>query len=163
MKRATRHCDDFCLCMMVGKKGEVVAENPKERNTLYQYNVYGGGRAGVMFEEGYIESEEGVLMDVRQHVDKKIIFEATEDFFTIGFNTFDKGQNWEGRLVEKNETTLDLDLIRQLNKSTFLICFDGKPIVNDKEMRRYDYAKINLSKNYSIQLNGGVLGLFYKN
>ena len=87
MRRATRHCEDFCLCIMVGKKGEVVAENPDDRFTLYQYNIYGGGKAGVMFEEGYIESESRVLMDLRQHVRKKVIFEATDDFFTVGFNT----------------------------------------------------------------------------
>ena len=163
MRRATRHCEDFCLCIMVGKKGEVVAENPDDRFTLYQYNIYGGGKAGVMFEEGYIESESRVLMDLRQHVRKKVIFEATDDFFTVGFNTLDKDQNWEGRLVKENETTLDLDYIRELKKETFLICFDGKPIVNDKQMKRYDYARIDLSKDYDITLNNGALGLFFKN
>ena len=163
MRRATRHCEDFCLCIMVGKKGEVVAENPDDRFTLYQYNIYGGGKAGVMFEEGYIESESRVLMDLRQHVRKKVIFEATDDFFTVGFNTLDKDQNWEGRLVKENETILDLDYIRELEKETFLICFDGKPIVNDKQMKRYDYAGIDLSKDYNVTLNSGVLGLFFKN
>ena len=162
MRRATRHCEDFCLCIMVGKKGEVVAENPDDRFTLYQYNIYGGGKAGVMFEKGYIESESRVLMDLRQHVRKKVIFEATDDFFTVGFNTLDKDQNWEGRLVKENETTLDLDYIRELEKETFLICFDGKPIVNDKQMKRYDYARLDLSKDYNI-INDGVLGLFFKN
>ena len=162
MRRATRHCEDFCLCIMVGKKGEVVAENPDDRFTLYQYNIYGGGKAGVMFEEGYIESESRVLMDLRLHVRKKVIFEATEDFFTIGFNTLDKDQNWEGRLVKDDETTLDLDYIRELEKETFLICFDGQPIVNNKQMKRYDYARLDLSKDYNI-INNGVLGIFYKN
>ena len=163
MRRATRHCEDFCLCIMVGKKGEVVAENPDDRFTLYQYNIYGGGKAGVMFEEGYIESESRVLMDLRQHVRKKVIFEATDDFFTVGFNTLDKDQNWEGRLVKENETILDLDYIRELEKETFLICFDGKPIVNNKQMKRYDYARIDLSKDYVVSLNNGTLGLFFKN
>ena len=116
-----------------------------------------------MFEEGYIKSEAGVLMDLRPHVHKKVIFEATEDFFTIGFNTLDKNQNWEGRLVKKNETKLDLNYIRELEKETFLICFDGKPVVNNKQMKRYDYARINLSKDYDIKLNNGALGLFFKN
>ena len=162
-RRAIRHCDDFCLCVNVGKKGYVIAESPEERYTIFQYNIYGGGKAGVMFEEGYIESQAGVLMDLRQHVHKKVIFEATEDFFTIGFNTLDKDQNWEGRLVKDNETILDLDHIRQLEKQTFLICFDGKPIVNEKQMKRYDYARIDLSKDYNVTLNNGVLGLFFKN
>ena len=158
-----RHCEHFSLCVNVGKKGHVIAEDPRERFTIYQYNIYGGGKAGVMFEEGYIESQVGVLMDLRPHIHKKVIFEATEDFFTIGFNTLDKNQNWEGRLVNKNETKLDLNYIRELEKETFLICFDGKPLVNNKQMKRYDYAAINLSKDYDIKLNNGVLGLFFKN
>ena len=161
-RRAIRHCDDFCLCVNVGKKGHVIAESPEERYTIFQYNIYGGGKAGVMFEEGYIESQVGVLMDLRPHIHKKVIFEATEDFFTIGFNTLDKDQNWEGRLVKENETTLDLDYIRELEKETFLICFDGKPIVNNKQMKRYDYARLDLSKDYTI-INNGVLGIFFKN
>ena len=158
-----RHCEHFSLCVNIGKKGHVIAEDPRERFTIYQYNIYGGGKAGVMFEEGYIESQVGVLMDLRPHIHKKVIFEATEDFFTIGFNTLDKNQNWEGRLVNKNETKLDLNYIRELEKETFLICFDGKPLVNNKQMKRYDYAAINLSKDYDIKLNNGVLGLFFKN
>ncbi len=162
-RRAVRHCEHFSLCVNIGKKGHVIAEDPRERFTIYQYNIYGGGKAGVMFEEGYIESQVGVLMDLRPHINKKVIFEATEDFFTIGFNTLDKNQNWEGRLVNKNETKLDLNYIRELEKQTFLICFDGKPLVNNKQMKRYDYAAINLSKDYDIKLNNGVLGLFFKN
>ena len=162
-RRAVRHCEHFSLCVNIGKKGHVIAEDPRERFTIYQYNIYGGGKAGVMFEEGYIESQVGVLMDLRPHIHKKVIFEATEDFFTIGFNTLDKNQNWEGRLVKKNETKLDLNYIRELEKETFLICFDGKPVVNNKQMKRYDYARINLSKDYDIKLNNGALGLFFKN
>tara|TARA_B100001250_G_scaffold317102_2_gene279554 strand:+ start:2450 stop:2941 length:492 start_codon:yes stop_codon:yes gene_type:complete len=163
MRKAIRHCNDFCLCVNVGKKGEVMVESPAERQTLYQYNLYGGGRAGEIFKEDYIESEVGVLLDVRKYVNDYIIFQATEDFFTIGFNTLDKGQNWEGRLVSKDETKLNLDIIRELRKETFLICFDGKPVVNEKQMKRYDYAKIDLNKDYNVELNGGALGLFYKN
>ena len=163
MRKAIRHCKDFCLCVNVGKKGEVMVESPDERQTLYQYNLYGGGRAGIMFKEGYIESEVGVLLDVKKGLNEYIIFQATDDFFTIGFNTLDKDQNWDGRLVKENETILDLDYIRQLEKETFLICFDGKPIVNDKQMKRYDYARIDLSKDYDVLLNNGALGLFFKN
>tara|TARA_B100000965_G_scaffold217427_1_gene182007 strand:+ start:1881 stop:2372 length:492 start_codon:yes stop_codon:yes gene_type:complete len=163
MRKAIRHCNDFCLCVNVGKKGEVMVESPAERQTLYQYNLYGGGRAGEIFKEDYIESEVGVLLDVRKYVNDYIIFQATEDFFTIGFNTLDKGQNWEGRLVSKDETKLNLDINRELRKETFLICFDGKPVVNEKQMKRYDYAKIDLNKDYNVELNGGALGLFYKN
>ena len=163
VRRAIRHCDDFSLCINMGKKGYVIAETPEERNTIFQYIIYGGGKAGVMFEEGYFEGRVGELMDIRKYIRKHGIFEATEDFLILGFNTLDKNQNWEGRLVSKDETKLNLDIIRELRKETFLICFDGKPVVNEKQMKRYDYAKIDLNKDYNVELNGGALGLFYKN
>ena len=36
------------------------------------------------------------------------------------------------------------------------------PIVNDKKLKRYDYAEVKYPKEYNIDLNGGVLGFFKK-
>ena len=42
--------------------------------------------------------------------------------------------------------------------------FSGKPTINNKTMKRYEYSSLDLSKEYNINLNDdGVLGLFYKN
>ena len=44
----------------------------------------------------------------------------------------------------------------------FLICFDGKPKVNGKELKRFDYSEVKYPKDYNIELNGGALGFFIK-
>ena len=91
------------------------------------------------------------------------IFHSQEDFHLVGFNTLEKDQNWEGRLVKSDENILDLYVIRELNRKGFLVCLDGKPIINNKTMKRYEYSSLDLSKEYRINLNGGALGLFYMN
>ena len=91
------------------------------------------------------------------------MFHAQEDFHLVGFNTLDKQQNWEGRLVREDETVLDLKLIRDLQRSPFLVCLNGKPIVNGKNMRRYEYSQLDSGKEYSVELNQGALGLFFQN
>ena len=93
------------------------------------------------------------------------MFEAQEDFFLIGFNKLDD-YNWEGRLIDKDESKLDLRSIYDhetpVNHRCFIVCFDGNPVVNDKKLKRYDYAEVKYPKEYKIDLNGGVLGFFKK-
>jgi hypothetical protein len=42
---------------------------------------------------------------------------------------------------------------------SWLICFDGRPLVNGKELQRMDYARLE-NKKYEIELNNSVIGLF---
>ena len=162
-KRFYRKCDEFALCVNIGKKDYVTIENPKDRFTIFQYNIYGGRRAGEMFKDGYIESKVGELMDVSEHVNKYVIFHATEDFFTIGFNTNDKNQGWEGRLLTESQLDLSKLVTPEItNKRYFILCLNGKPIVNGKKLKRYDYSEVYQTKVYDIKYNDGVIGLFTK-
>jgi len=162
-RRFHRIGNDFTLCVNIGKKDYVLAENPIDSNTIFYYGIKGIGKLGTMFSEDYVLVEEGELVDVRSYLHKFRIFHSQEDFHLVGFNTLEKGQNWEGRLIKSDEEVLDLHVIRELYKISFLVCFDGKPIVNDKTMKRYEYARLDVSKEYKVNLNGGALGLFYKN
>ena len=57
-KRFYRRCDEFAICVNIGKAGYVTAESPEDRNTIFQYIVYGKGKAGIMFTEDHIEFKE---------------------------------------------------------------------------------------------------------
>ena len=159
-RRFYRESGEFSLCVNIGKKDYVLAENPVDSNTIFYYGIKGIGKLGTMFSEDHVLVKEGEFVDVRSYLHKFRIFHSLEDFHLVGFNTLEKGQNWEGRLVKSEETVLDL------NRSyiqTFLVCFNGKPVVNDKIMKRYEYARLDLNKQYNINLDGGVLGIFCKN
>jgi len=70
------------------------------------------------------------------------------------FNTLDKSQDWTGSLVTD---TFTCD-----NDNSYLICLDGSPTVNSTTLQKFDYDKLTSGKEYSVTLNGGVLGLFTK-
>ena len=163
-KRFYRRCNDFAICVNIGKKGYVTAESPEDRNTIFQYIVYGRGKAGIMFTEDHIEFKEKELVDLRKYVHEYVMSYASEDFFIIGFNTYDKYQKWDARLITEDETELNLrtiyDKIEPVSSRVFILCLDGKPIVNDKRLKRYDYSEVFFGNTYKIDLNGGVLGLF---
>ena len=38
-KRYFRNCNDFGICVNIGKKGYVLAEDPIERTTIFQYGI----------------------------------------------------------------------------------------------------------------------------
>ena len=164
-KRYFRNCNDFGICVNIGKKGYVLAEDPIERTTIFQYGIYGVGKFARIFDPNYITFEGGKFYDVREYEKDNVVFEAQDDFFLIGFNKLDN-YDWEGRLIDDDEKVLDLKSIydqpRPVTHRCFIVCFDGNPIVNDKKLKRYDYAEVTYPKEYKIDLNHGVLGFFKK-
>ena len=154
-KRFYRKCEDFNLCVNIGQSDYVLAEHPNETNTLYYYGIYGSGKLGLMFEKELKIVKEKELIDVRDTLYEYRTFHAIENFYMIGFNTLDKNVDWDGRLICENVLTVS-------NDDSYIICFDGKPIINEVKMSRYDYVKLTKNKNYSIDIQNGVLGLFTK-
>ena len=51
--------------MNIGKKGYVLAEEPTERKTIFQYGIYGIGKFARIFDPNYIVFEGGKFYDVR--------------------------------------------------------------------------------------------------
>ena len=99
---------------------------------------------------------------MREYVHDNVVFHAQEDFFLIGFNTKDKSQGWEGRLLTETELDLTSNEPEIKTNRHFIICFDGKPIVNGKKLKRYDYSEVYPNKKYNIEYDLGVIGLFTK-
>ena len=81
--------------------------------------------------------------------------EALEDSYMVGFNTLDKDQDWDGRLVTEEKLRVE--------KESYLICFDGLPVVEKQELTRFDYGIVYPDKEYEIDVSEGVLGLFTQN
>ena len=82
------------------------------------------------------------------------IYEALEDVYVWGFNTF-SNQDWDARLLTDETLTVDGESI--------LVCLDGKPVVNDITLRRFDYSELSKEKSYDVKLNDGVIALFTRN
>ena len=162
-RRFYRHYDDFNICVNIGEKGYVIAENPNERFTIFYYGPYGKGRFGRIFSNEYIElNSENIMIDLQDYVHDSIIFEATEDFYLIGFNTLDKNIKWGYEILDKD--CIDYKLNNNINKKSFFLCLNGNISINDKEFKRYNYSAANNEKKYDIKFlkENSILGLFYQ-
>lgn len=145
-RRFYRVCGDFSLCVNIGEKGYVLAEHPNERYTIFYYGIRGRGKFARLFEEKYLNIEEGKLYDVQEYVNSNVVFQAEEDFHLIGFNTNDKNIKWQAQIINTEINKYTTEYIK-----SYLVCLDGKILINGKNFKRYDYAQLNVGKEYNIE------------
>jgi hypothetical protein len=145
-RRFYRVCGDFSLCVNIGEKGYVLAEHPNERYTTFYYGIRGKGKFAKLFEEKYLTIEEGKLYDVQEYVNSNVVFQAEEDFHLIGFNTNDKNIKWQAQIINTEINKYTTEYIK-----SYLVCLDGKILINGKNFKRYDYAQLNVGKEYNIE------------
>ena len=145
-RRFYRVCGDFSLCVNIGEKGYVLAEHPNERYTIFYYGIRGRGKFARLFEEKYLNIEEGKLYDVQEYVNSNVVFQAEEDFHLIGFNTNDKNIKWQAQIINIEINKYTTEYIK-----SYLVCLDGKILINGKNFKRYDYAQLKVGKEYNIE------------
>jgi len=145
-RRFYRVCGDFSLCVNIGEKGYVLAEHPNERYTIFYYGIRGRGKFARLFEEKYLNIEEGKLYDVQEYVNSNVVFQAEEDFHLIGFNTNDKNIKWQAQIINTEINKYTTEYIK-----SYLVCLDGKILINGKNFKRYDYAQLKVGKEYNIK------------
>ena len=75
-----------------------------------------------------------------------------EKFLIFGFNSLERNQDWDGKLITESFDGDD---------RSWLICFNGNPVVNGKELNSLDYAKLE-NKRYDVNIKDGLIGVFTK-
>ena len=155
-KNAFTKCrdDDFAICSLDVKKGWIGIEPEQSSFGLYYYVLKGSCKFGVPFKKGFDIIKEGDFYCTKDKLYDHFIIEALEDFCMIGFNTLDKPQDWNGRIVNED--------ILKVEKDGMLICFDGSPVVEDQQLAMFDYGSVHSGQEFSIDVTEGVLGLFTK-
>ena len=153
-KRYIKKCGDFSICSEMGESGLLFTEYAEERFTLYQIVLKGSGKIAKVFDnesEEVIEGEQ--IYNLKKYLGHDTIFQSYQPFHIFGFNTLDVNVDWDGRLI-KESFYCDIP-------DSYLICFDGSPIINGKQVQRLDYAKLE-KKRYDIELNDAIVGVFSK-
>ena len=89
---------------------------------------------------------------MKHYMGQTTIFESYEPFHIYGFNTLNKNQDWDGKLIRKSFDGDD---------KSWLVCFDGRPVINGVELARMDYAKLE-NKYYDVDIKNGLVGVFTK-
>ena len=153
-KRSFKKCEEFRICCAYGDKGVVFVDEHEKNKTLYSVQVKGSGRCATIFSSDYIEGDEkqNNFGCMKQFIGKHVIFESYEPFIQYGFNTLSYDHDWDGKLVKESFDGDD---------RSWLICFKGNPIINGKELRVMDYAKLE-NKHYDVTLNDALVGVFTK-
>ena len=153
-KRSFKMCEEFYICCTQGGEGVVHVEKHEDNKTLYAIQAKGSGRCATIFSSDYIEGDEkqNNFGCMKQFIGKHVIFESFEPFKQYGFNTLNYDQDWDGKLVKESFDGDD---------RSWLICFKGNPIINGKELKVMDYAKLE-NKHYDVTLNDALVGVFTK-
>jgi len=153
-KRSFKMCEEFYICCTQGGEGVIHVEKHEDNKTLYAIQAKGSGRCATIFSSDYIEGDEkqNNFGCMKQFIGKHVIFESYEPFIQYGFNTLSYDHDWDGKLVKESFDGDD---------RSWLICFKGNPIINGKELRVMDYAKLE-NKHYDVTLNDALVGVFTK-
>jgi hypothetical protein len=151
-KRFLKKCEEFLICSEIGGADVLISEHSYFRSTLYQICLYGGGKAGKCFDNEYTEFKRGIN-DVKKFKNQHTNFYSYEPFHIYGFNALNDSEDWNAEEIKESFIC---------SQRGWLICFDGNPIVNEKELQRMDYALLEKGNNYDIDIKDGLLGFFTK-
>ena len=154
IKRLIKKCEEFYICAEYGDKDAIGVEYTG-RLTMYQYIISGSTSFNLVDGDKLIQeiyTRENELVDVKIYLNERLLVVAEENLFMVGFNSLDRNVDWDGKLVKDNFTG---------NDKSWLVCFDGYPVVNGQELKRWDYAKLD-NKEYDVNINDGVIGVFTK-
>lgn len=155
VKQYIKKCEEFFICADSGDKGAVGVEYSDQRRGLYNFIVKGSVsfntiNGSTLTQEIY--KRDNGLINVKHHLNNDLILRAEEDFYIIGFSCLEKTTDWEGEIKTGSFTGTD---------NSWLIIFDGNPVINGQTLQRYDYAKLE-NKLYDVTLNDGVIAVFKK-
>ena len=155
VKSYLKRCEEFSICSQVGDRaGLVFVEPAVDRMTQFQIAVKGSGRWSNIFNSDFevANANEVKFVSMKQYMGQTTIFESYEPFLMYGFNTLSKNQDWDGKLIDESFEGDD---------KSWLVCFDGRPVINGLELARMDYAKLE-NKHYNVDIKDGLVGVFTK-
>lgn len=152
VKRFFKKCEEFSICSEIADSGDYFVDGYPDNTTIYHICTKGSVRLAKPFDGEVDLLSNGELFDCRKYLYEQRIYQALEDLYIIGFNPLKPEQDWDGELIKNSFMG---------NVKSYLICFDGKPVVNGKKMEKWDYASL-VNKIYEVELNDGILALFTK-
>ena len=150
--RFFKKCEEFSICSEIAESGDYFFDGYPDNTTIFHICTKGSVRLAKPFDGEVDLLSNRELFDCRKYLYEQRIYQALEDLYIIGFNPLKPEQDWDGELIKNSFMG---------NVKSYLICFDGKPVVNGKKMEKWDYASL-VNKIYEVELNDGILALFTK-
>ena len=154
MKRFIKKCEEFILCGGSGDANEIFTDGFPDNKAIYHIIVNGCVKMGRPFETEYVslDADSNNFVDVREYLYSQRVYTSSRPYLIYGFNPINTQEFWEAKLIKKSFEGDD---------KSWLICFEGKPVINGVSVKPMDYAKLE-SKHYNVCLNNAVVGVFTK-
>ena len=154
MRHFMKKCEEFTLCGSNGDANYLYTHSYPENYAIYHIIIKGRVKMCRPFENNYVtlDVDKNKFVDVKDYLYDHRVYLSDEPYYMFGFNALDPRQDWDGKLLQ--------DSFVGDNRS-WLICFDGKPIINGTSVKPMDYAKLD-NKHYDVELNNAVVGIFTK-
>jgi len=148
VRRFLKKCENFSICAETADAGDYFVEGFPDNYTIFHILLKGKGKLAEPFSDEFIILDD-TLIDTKHYLYKDRLYQALEDCFIVGFNPLNPETDWDAQLITESFVGDDM---------SYLICFDGHPTVNGKQMQRWDYAQLS-DKEYSVD-NDGILVMF---
>ena len=152
VKRFFKKCEEFSICSEIADSGDYFFDGYPDNTTIFHICTKGSVRLAKPFDGKIDILPNRELVDCRKYLYEQRIYQALDDLYIIGFSPLKPELDWDGELVKNSFIG---------SENNYLICFDGKPVVNGKEMKKWDYASL-VNKTYKVEINDGILALFTK-
>jgi hypothetical protein len=152
IKKYIKKCEEFTICSEIGDSNIIFTEHAADQITLFHIITKGSLKVSESFSNEFCILTRGVH-NMKEFCGKHTTYLSLEPFHIYGFCPTNSYVNWD--CTEIKESFI-------CNKRSYLICFDGNPIVNDKTMQRMDYSLLEIGKDYKIDHQNSILCLFSK-
>ena len=154
MRHFMKKCEEFTLCGGSGDAGGLFTHGYPDNYAIYHIIVKGRVNMGRPFEVDCVtlDADKNKFVDVKDYLYSHRIYTSDKPYHMYGFNALEPEQDWDGKLMKESFDGDD---------RSWLICFNGKPIINGITVKPMDYAKLE-NKHYDVQLNDAIIGVFTK-
>lgn len=154
MRHFQKKCEEFTICGSNGYANTLYAHGYPDNYAIYHIITKGIIKMGSAFEEEYVilNANKNKFVNVKDYLYTSRIYLSLETYHIYGFNPLKPEEDWNGGLIKESFDGDD---------KSWLICFEGNPIINDVLVKPMDYAKLE-NKHYDVTLNDAVVGIFTK-
>lgn len=138
----------FFMCVHHTEEAHVGFEPAEERFSHFSFICKGSGRFHALVDGEFISHTSigtKKLFPVGKYINCNVVGETDENTRAISFNSWNKNDKWEGRLLESGTVSSD-------KKYACIVCLEGSCLVNGKEIAEMEYADLKLDKEYPIEI-----------
>jgi len=147
----------FFLCVHHTEEAHVGFEPAQERFSHFSFICRGSGRFHALVDGEFVShTSMGVkeLFPVGKYINCNVVGESDENTRAISFNSWNKNDKWEGRLIETGT-------VSSTQRYAAIVCLEGSCTVDGKEIQELEYANLKPNKEYSINISeDSYVGLF---